>query len=156
MYEKTASQVEIFQGLDKRQIDELYSWMERRDFSANTEILAEGDVPNGLFMLCEGRVTVTKASARGRFKLDEIPAPSFFGEVALLDPAVRSASVKALTQVTTGFLSSEIFDAKIRAQNLTALLIALNLGRMLCKRFRAVTSTLAVKTAAISKYRPTR
>lgn len=156
MYAKSVSNIEVFQGLDNRQIEELYSWLERRDFGAGADILREGEVPNGLFLLCEGKVSVVKGSMRGKFKLDEISSPSFFGEVALLDSAVRSATVKAVTPVVTGLLSTEIFDGKIRANNLTALLIALNLGRILARRFRTVTTTLANKTAAISKVRPVR
>lgn len=154
MLEKAIVKVEIFKGLTQDQIEELYSWLERRDFETSQEILREGESANGLYLLCSGTVRVIKASSRGRFKLDEITAPSFFGEVALLDPNTRSATVRAQTPVVTGFLPTSIFETNVAKDNLTALRISLNLGRILSKRFRSVTSHLALTTAAIVKDRP--
>ena len=149
MLEKTITEVEIFKGLTKQQVEELYSWMERRDFPASVEILKEGEVTNGLYMLCSGKVRVVKSSTKGRFKLDEITAPSFFGEVALLDRSMRSATVRTETEVTTGFLPSEVFETKVQSNNLTALRISLNLGRILSRRFRSVTRHLAIRTGSL-------
>lgn len=154
MYEQAVKQVEIFQGLTASQLKELYSWLERRDFGEGTTIFKEGQLPNGLYLLTEGSVTVLKGSDYGRMKLSEIHAPSFFGEMGLLNGKQRSAGIRATSNVITGFLPADLFATKLRADNLTALRIGINLGRILCQRLSDTSTRLAKKSAIMAKRRP--
>jgi CRP/FNR family transcriptional regulator, cyclic AMP receptor protein len=152
--EKAVKKVDVFKGLDKFQIAELNSWLQRRDYGAGTEIFKEGQLPDGLYVLCSGVVSVVKASSYGKFKLAEVDAPSFFGEMGLLNAAERSAAIRAQTQVVVGLLPSHLFESKLAANNLTALRIALNIGRMLSARLRDTNKKLASQTAIMAKRRP--
>jgi CRP/FNR family cyclic AMP-dependent transcriptional regulator len=154
MMENVVNKVDVFKGLNKWQVDELMSWMQRMEFGANEEIFAEGQLPDGLYLLCQGRVSVNKASSAGKMRLADIEAPSFFGEMGLLNGAERSAGVKAVNRVLCGLLPTDLFEAKLAAHNLTAHMIALNIGRLVCQRLRDTNKKLATQTAIMAKRRP--
>jgi CRP/FNR family transcriptional regulator, cyclic AMP receptor protein len=156
MIENIVQRIDIFKGLNKWQVDELMSWLRRRDYPAGAIIFKEGQLPDGLYVLSRGTVGVVKASAYGKFKLAEVSSPSFFGEMGLLNGAERSAAVKAQTDVIVGLLATDVFEAKLGAHNLTAHLIALNIGRLVCQRLRDMNKKLASTTAIMAKRRPAR
>jgi CRP-like cAMP-binding protein len=108
-----------------------------------------------LYLLTDGSVAVLKGSDYGKMKLTEIQAPNFFGEMGLLSGKARSAGIRAQTQVLTGFLPTELFAAKLRSDNLTALRIGINLGRILSDRLSETNVKLAKKSAVMAKRRPT-
>src|SRR5258706_8638694 len=87
-----AKKFDVFQGLTREQIIELNSWMVRKELRPNEYVFKEGDKADGLYVLCQGSVMIIKESARGKFKLAELDAPNFFGEMAILHSGVRSAS----------------------------------------------------------------
>jgi len=155
MFQDAVKQVEIFKDLTAAQLKELYSWLQRRDFPEGTLIFKEGQAPNGLYLLTEGSVAVLKGSDYGRMKLTEIQAPSFVGEMGLLSGKARTAGIRAQTQVVAGFLPSDLFAAKLKSDNLTALRIGINLGRILCTRLSDTSTKLVRKAAIMAKRRPT-
>jgi CRP-like cAMP-binding protein len=75
--------------------------------------------------------------------------------MGLLSGKARSAGIRAQTQVLTGFLPTELFAAKLRSDNLTALRIGINLGRILSDRLSETNVKLAKKSAVMAKRRPT-
>jgi CRP-like cAMP-binding protein len=144
--------IEIFAGLTPAQVDEMYTWMQLRDFHAGTEIIKAGNLPNGLYVLTGGKVAVLKTSEMGKVKLTDISAPSFFGEIGLLNGNARTACVRAETPVVVGYLPKQLFDTKLAENNLTALRISLNIGRILCTRL-CNTSDLLASTALLAAHR---
>jgi CRP/FNR family transcriptional regulator/CRP/FNR family cyclic AMP-dependent transcriptional regulator len=68
-----------------------------------------------MYVICEGRVQVSKLSDDGREKILEFfEKGAFFGEMSLLDDAPRSASVRALTDTRILALSRSDFLAVMR------------------------------------------
>ncbi len=128
--------INIFQNLTKNNIAELRTWLQPRQFPAGLEIFREAQLPIGLYILTRGEVGVLKSSPEGRVRLANLEAPCFFGEMALLEGAERSASVKALTDVSSFLLPTDIFVSKLNGDNVTALKIAVNVGRLVCRRLR--------------------
>ncbi len=128
--------IDIFQGLDKGNISELRTWLQPRQFPEGLEIFREGQLPIGLFILTRGTVGVLKSSTEGRVRLANLEAPCFFGEMALLEGAERSASVTAQSDVMCFLLPTELFLSKLNASNATAMKIAVNVGRLVCRRLR--------------------
>ena len=84
-----------------------------------------------------------KTSSIRNVKLTEINAPSFFGEIGLLNNQARTAGIRAVTNVMVGYLPGKLFTNKLADNNLTALRISLNIGRTVCKRLCATTELLA-------------
>jgi CRP/FNR family transcriptional regulator, cyclic AMP receptor protein len=151
MMERTVKKIDIFAGLTRDQITEICGWLAPMHYPANAEIFREGQLPNGLFILSRGTVGVLKSSVRGKFRLATIEAPSYFGELGLLDAEERSAGIVSKTDVDVLLLPFDVFSAKLRANNLAALRVALNFGRIVCQRLRSTNTALAGKTAMLSK-----
>ncbi|MGD0089435.1 MAG: cyclic nucleotide-binding domain-containing protein [Planctomycetota bacterium] len=143
MVETVLHEIPVFDGLDRKQIDELSSWLQRKEFEPAELIIKEGTVPDGLYVLAKGTVDVFKESVMKPLAIAELDAPSVFGEMGLLlVETQRSASVRAKTKVIAGFLPTALFNTKLAANNLAALRIALNLGRISSERLRATTCRL--------------
>ena len=77
-------------------------------FPASTVILKEGETGDSFFVIDEGVVEVSaQADAAGEVALTTLQRGAFFGEVAMLTGAARTATITALTDV-----SAVAFDRK--------------------------------------------
>ncbi|HEX5614106.1 MAG TPA: cyclic nucleotide-binding domain-containing protein [Acidimicrobiia bacterium] len=74
-----------------------------------TEVVREGDVGEAMYLVADGQLRVTRAGA----ELAVIGQGDFFGELALLDPAPRDATVTAVTNATVVALDREAFRATL-------------------------------------------
>lgn len=151
MLTKILPKIDIFRGLNEPQANELLSWFERRTYPEFQLIFKEGEAPDGLFILCKGSVAVVKSTSKGHVRLAELKAPSFFGEMALLLPANRSAGIRAQTEVLVGFMPKEKFQAKLDENNLTALRVSLNLARLVADRLNTANTQLAILSARLGR-----
>ena len=142
MFAEALPLLSSFQGLDDAQIGELSSWLHRMDFEHGQEIFADGSPPDGMYVLIKGRVAVVKPLTNRRLTIVELEAPSVFGEMGMVTSEPHSASVQAVTRVTAGFLPLAPFIERLNANDLTALRVASNVGRIACNRLRATTRDL--------------
>ena len=100
----------LFSEVGEEDLRQLASHLIERRFPRDATLIQEGQAGDYMYVLREGRVKVTKISGAGREKILEIlAAGSFFGEMALLDPPERSASVKSLDPVRVLALSRRGF-----------------------------------------------
>ena len=132
----TLPKIDIFHGLTQANMSELHGWLQPRVYSAGVEIFHEGHLPTALYILTKGTAGVLSNSTEGRVRLANIEAPCFFGEMALLEGGDRSATIIAQTELAAYILPADLFSAKLADNNLTALKIALNIGRLVCSRLR--------------------
>jgi CRP/FNR family cyclic AMP-dependent transcriptional regulator len=90
--------VDIFKGLNDRQIAQLAKLATKRDFPAGTHILSRGDTGMALYVIESGRVAVTLPSDEGgaERRLAEFGPGNVFGEMALIDGEPRAADVTAV------------------------------------------------------------
>ncbi|HEX6959191.1 MAG TPA: cyclic nucleotide-binding domain-containing protein [Ferrovibrio sp.] len=65
-------------------------------FDRGALLLREGDQGDFCYLILSGRVEVFRNTAKGRARLAELGEGGVVGEMALIDPAPRSASVAAL------------------------------------------------------------
>jgi len=92
--------IPLFSSVSDEDLESIASLLIERRFPKHKTIVEEGLSGDYMYVICEGRVKVTKLSGDGREKILELlEVGSFFGEMSLLDSAPRSASVKALTEV---------------------------------------------------------
>ena len=95
--------VDIFATLSYELLVELAEVVDERTASAGEPILTEGEIGDELFALIDGRVQVDRsADADVSVTLE---AGTVFGELAVLAPGPRSATVVAETECTTLVLS---------------------------------------------------
>ena len=88
--------VELFAGLDAAQLATLAQGARLRSFPSGTIVVSEGDDTHGLFVVQRGALRCFLMDENGReITLSLLGPGEYFGELALLDEAPRSASVIA-------------------------------------------------------------
>jgi CRP-like cAMP-binding protein len=88
-------QVPLFDNLDEKDLDQLSRQMHERRFPEGAEVTTEGATGAGFFVIAEGNADV---SIGGEHRTTLGPG-DHFGEVALIDDGVRSASITAATDL---------------------------------------------------------
>jgi len=88
-------QVPLFDNLDEKDLDQLARQMHERRFPEGAEVTTEGATGAGFFVIAEGNADV---SIGGEHRTTLGPG-DHFGEVALIDDGVRSASIRAATDL---------------------------------------------------------
>ena len=89
----------IFNSLGKKELRGLEDIANLHLFSANQEILSEGDPGRSIYIILDGRAKVfTKDNDGNEFELATLVPNQFFGEMALLTGKPRSGSVVTLEE----------------------------------------------------------
>lgn len=113
-----------------------------RDVPAGGWFFREGDSADAMYVLESGRVEVIKHWQAREFVLHAFAAGDCFGEMALLDLAPRSASVRALEDCHALEIGAEALYALCKHDTEQFALIQMNIGREVCRRLRATDDAL--------------
>ncbi|MDQ6834645.1 MAG: cyclic nucleotide-binding domain-containing protein, partial [Actinomycetota bacterium] len=97
----------LFEGLSRKQLAQLARLTDDLDVAAGTVLCEEGKRGREFFLIIEGEATVT----RGGKSLARIRDGEFFGEVAVLERVVRTATVTAATPLRFFVVSDQAFQA---------------------------------------------
>jgi CRP/FNR family transcriptional regulator len=82
---------------------------------ADTVLVGEGETADTFFVLLTGEAVVRQKGSAGRSrKVATLQPGDWFGELAVLDPAPRNATVAAATAVTLAAVSARSFRALLR------------------------------------------
>ncbi|MGB8343249.1 MAG: cyclic nucleotide-binding domain-containing protein [Ktedonobacteraceae bacterium] len=102
MYEDVLAKVELFSGLNKKELQALARICQERKYEAGTTLVSQGDTGVGLYIITSGKVHITQTLDPDKAEevLAEEGAGSVLGEMALLDDLPRSASMVAIEDVT--------------------------------------------------------
>jgi CRP/FNR family cyclic AMP-dependent transcriptional regulator len=93
-FQKALQNVPLFSDLNDQELDLLAVSGSLRKLRAKNVVFQEGDLGEVLFVILSGRVKVLLTGRDGQeFILSFLGPGSFFGEMAILDSAPRSASV---------------------------------------------------------------
>ena len=84
-------------------------WFEQRVFPPDTEILRAGDPADAAYLILEGTCEVRQ----GDGPIAEVGEGEIFGEAALIDGGVRTASVVATSEVVVRVLSRRSLEAEL-------------------------------------------
>jgi CRP/FNR family transcriptional regulator, cyclic AMP receptor protein len=104
------ARVRLFSGLDTVELEELAQSMRTRRFRRGEIIFHEGDPGDALFIVASGAIKIGIPSDAGDEAILATVRPGdFFGELALLDGAPRSATATALERTETLVLPRERF-----------------------------------------------
>ncbi len=86
----------LFQSLKQRQLESLATRFVAREFATGDAIVTQGKGGVGLFIIVSGKAQAVRTQADGaQVVLNPLGPTDFFGELALLTDATRTASVVA-------------------------------------------------------------
>ena len=138
--EDALAQVPLFSQLSRKDLKRLAKGTVTRQFSKGHIIVKEGDQALSFFLIRSGRAEVVKgAEGPNPQVLSTLGPGDFFGEMALLDGYLRSASVRALEDTECLVLSRWDFLAELRSSPY----IAVQMLPVLSRRLREIESHLA-------------
>ena len=114
---ETLSAIPLFAGLDAAGMESLGREMRVRRFRRNEVIFHQGDPGEALFIVLSGAVKIVLPGESGDEAILATLRPGdFFGELALLDGAPRSATAAALEPTETLVLPRERFRELIATE----------------------------------------
>ncbi len=109
--------IEIFSGLPESDLHALSARMRKRTAGPGRAFFREGESGQELFVLVSGRVSITVRGADGEeIELSRVGPGAFFGEMALLEKAPRSATCAAVETSTCLVLGASDFEALLVEQ----------------------------------------
>lgn len=103
--------VGIFAHTPGRVLVGLASALEEERFAPGDELIAIGQTEDWLYVLSAGTVEIVRPDRRVRQD-----APTVVGELAVVDPQPRSATVVAVTDVVAHRLAKAAFDEALEAR----------------------------------------
>lgn len=107
--------VSLFTNLPQKSLDELEQLSVLRRYPKNTILFIEGDESTHLYVIKDGKVSVSVAGEDGReVILNYIGAGEYFGELALLDGQPRSATVRTVTPCEVIAVSRSSFQELLK------------------------------------------
>src|ERR1051326_243043 len=128
--------MELFAQLNDAELGKVARLLKESKVSENEVIFHQGDPGDSLYILLHGRVRIANADQFGKERVLAFYGPGeFFGDMAVLTGAPRSASASASTDVRLLQLRKDDFD----------LLVATNVGIM-----RAMMQVMIERQAALN------
>ena len=103
------SDISLFADLSGERLRPVASILERRTFPGAYRIFAEGDEGDALYLVVSGRVEVVK----GGVSVATLGPQECFGELAVLDQEVRSATIRTLEPVEALMMSGPSFQDQL-------------------------------------------
>lgn len=104
-------EIPMFSGLDPEDLEKIADIAHEELYSPNSVICREGDAGNALFIIVSGDVQVVKSVGGHESTLATRSAGEFVGEMAILDSAPRSATVRAMNDVRILSINGEAFKS---------------------------------------------
>ncbi len=103
--------ISLFSELSASDLEAVTKLAVTRNFPKNTMILCEGDQSDSLYVILSGKVKVFLSDEEGKeVTLNVQGEGEYFGELALLDSAPRSASVVTLEKTRLAVISKSSFE----------------------------------------------
>jgi len=131
--------VPLFQGLKKRQLELLAKRFVEREYATGQEIVTEGQGGEGFFIIISGKADALRRRSDGTHMVVNTFGPTdFFGELALLDDGLRTATVSATEQTKCLVLTRWDFLGELQ-QNAD---MSITILQELARRFRIALDTL--------------
>ncbi|MEO0452906.1 MAG: cyclic nucleotide-binding domain-containing protein [Verrucomicrobiota bacterium] len=130
------SKVELFSELTNRELKILEPIIHERLFVPDEIVFEEEQEGLGMYLVLEGKIQIVRTKGKKLEEIATLEPGNYFGELALLDGAPRSATAIALeSSRLAGFFRPEFFEIMETHGRLGAK-ISLSLARLTGRRFR--------------------
>ena len=133
------ARVPLFRGLKKRQLERLAGKFVPREYAAGQAIVTQDQGGEGIFIIVSGQAEAIRERADGaKVVVNTFGPTDFFGEMALLDDGLRTASVVATEATQCLALTRWDFRAVLKED----VDMAITILEEMAKRFRTALDVL--------------
>jgi len=158
---KYLSQIKLLQDLTGKELDEFCSILKPVGVPKDTLIMKEGEVGDSMFLFADGEVVVTKNltlklgkrgfsnAEKSMVKLNSKTVP-FFGEMAIFENDMRSATITASTDCLLYEIKRDDFDNICKKNKTLGYKIIRKIAVTLCKHLRKGNQDILKLTTALS------
>jgi CRP-like cAMP-binding protein len=136
----------VFGAISPQALDDLLTPMRLREVAAHGYFFRQGDEACSMYVLERGEVSVRKHWREHDYLLRRLGPGDVFGEMALMDPSPRNASVRAESDCLAIEISPDDLLRLFEHDPEQFALIQMNLGREVCRRLRATDEQLFLAT----------
>ncbi|MCP4683678.1 MAG: cyclic nucleotide-binding domain-containing protein [Desulfobacterales bacterium] len=134
--------IHIFEGLSLSELAAVASVTEERVFPPAQLVIREGEPGETMYLIIEGEVSVIKGHGGGNeVELDRTGAGDYFGEMALFEDVVRSATIRTEQETRLLVLHKQEFTEIVREYPG----IALQICKALSQRIRKLHDKVEIK-----------
>jgi len=132
--------VPLFQSLNNRQLELLAKRMVERSYAGGQTIVTQDQGGEGFFVIVSGKAEAVRERSDGeKISVNTFGPTDFFGELALLDDGMRTASVTASEPTQCLVLTRWDFLSALRESDVEMAIVILE---QLAKRFRRALDSL--------------
>jgi len=134
----------FFGGLTDASLDLLISMLVERCFDLGASIVAEGEPGRSMYIVHSGELAVSKIGESGRvIAMARLGPGDFFGEMTLIEPQNRSATVVAETPTVLYELTARNLYTYYKTDIHAYVVVMQNINRELCRRLRRADNRIA-------------
>lgn len=138
-------EIDLFHGRRPEVLAALEQLMEKRSYKKGEKIFASGDVGDELFLIRRGEVRIMlPINEKLSHHLGTFGRGGFFGEMAFLDGAARSADAIAFTDTDLYLLSRKTFELFAPVHPQSSLAVMEGLASVLSARLRYTNAELRI------------
>jgi CRP/FNR family transcriptional regulator, cyclic AMP receptor protein len=134
----------LFGGLSDASLDLLISMLVECRFDLGVSVVVEGEPGRSMYIVHSGELVVSKIAESGRvIRVTRLGPGDFFGEMTLIEPQNRSATVVAETPTVLYELTARNLYAYYKADIHAYVMVMQNINRELCRRLRRADNRIA-------------
>jgi len=129
----------LFKDVSTRHLLRILERTTIRAFKPGDHVFFEKDPASALYVILEGTVTILKHQGKKTIPLAELERGTFFGEMALVDEAARSATALVTDHARLLCLFQHDLDLVIRQMPRTGAILMRNIAHIMAIRLRVTT-----------------
>ena len=127
----------FFGGLLDASLDLLIPMLLERRFDVGATVVAEGEPGRSMYIVHSGELVVNKLGESGHvIRMSRLGPGDFFGEMTLIEPQNRSATVVAESPTVLYELTARDLYTYYKAYIYGYVMVMQNINRELCRRLR--------------------
>jgi CRP-like cAMP-binding protein len=153
--EKLVGGIPLFAGIEPAELAGFLRIFQPVTFDAGAHLVRQGQPADSAFIIESGSAeAVTALPGGGELALAMLGSGSMLGEMALLDTAVRAASVVSRTPVSAFLIEREGFRMLLAQRDRAAFTVQNRVTRSLCQRLRELNARIVAADAPESAAPP--
>ncbi len=106
--------VPLFSACSRSELKTLARHTAEVQVPVNTVIVKEGERGDSFYVVIDGEASVRRRAGKSNRTVATLRPGGWFGELALLDPAPRNATVTATEPTTLAVIDARVFKALVR------------------------------------------